>query len=135
MWPQCTTPAPNGAGANLHEKTHTPAAQITHRQERSHPPLTALDPAVGASQTLSGSAMLRPAHQTVAVLVLEARPARTSFVSPDRRWSRRTQRPYTHLFPSDVEAPIGRLEDIRARSLAVQARPNDRSHGIEIGGG
>ena len=40
---------------------------------------------------------------------------------------------YTHLFPSDVEALIGRLEDIRARSLAAQSQPNDRSRGIELG--
>ena len=41
---------------------------------------------------------------------------------------------YTHLFPSDVEALIGRLEDIRARNLAAQPRPKDRSRGIELGG-
>ena len=41
---------------------------------------------------------------------------------------------YTHLFPSDVEALIGRLEDIRARNLAAQPRPNERSRGIELGG-
>jgi integrase len=41
---------------------------------------------------------------------------------------------YTHLFPSDVEALIGRLEDIRARNLAAQPRPNERSQGIELGG-
>jgi integrase len=41
---------------------------------------------------------------------------------------------YTHLFPSDVEALIGRLEDIRARSLAAQPRPNNRTRVIELGG-
>jgi integrase len=41
---------------------------------------------------------------------------------------------YTHLFPSDVEALIGRLEGIRARNLAAQPRPNERSRGIDIGG-
>jgi integrase len=41
---------------------------------------------------------------------------------------------YTHLFPSDIEALIGRLEDIRARSLAAQPRPKDRTRGIELGG-
>ena len=41
---------------------------------------------------------------------------------------------YTHLFPSDVEALIGRLEDIRARNLAAQPRPNERNRGIELGG-
>jgi len=41
---------------------------------------------------------------------------------------------YTHLFPSDVEALVRRLEDIRARSLAAQPRPRDRSRGIELGG-
>jgi integrase len=41
---------------------------------------------------------------------------------------------YTHLFPSDVEALIGRLEDIRARNLAAQPRPRDRVPGIDIGG-
>ncbi len=41
---------------------------------------------------------------------------------------------YTHLFPSDIEALIGRLEDVRARSLAAQPRPRDRSHGLELGG-
>lgn len=41
---------------------------------------------------------------------------------------------YTHLFSSDVEALIGRLEDIRARNLAAQPRPNERNRGIELGG-
>ena len=41
---------------------------------------------------------------------------------------------YTHLFPSDVEALIGRLEDIRTRNLAAQPRPNERTPGIELGG-
>ncbi|MDH3539409.1 MAG: site-specific integrase [Acidimicrobiia bacterium] len=41
---------------------------------------------------------------------------------------------YTHLFPSDIEALVGRLEDIRARSLAAQTRPNKRSRGLELGG-
>ena len=41
---------------------------------------------------------------------------------------------YTHLFPSDIEALIGRLEDIRAQSLAAQSRPRNRSQGIELGG-
>ena len=41
---------------------------------------------------------------------------------------------YTHLFPSDVEALVRRLEDIRARSLAAQPRPRNRSRGIELGG-
>jgi integrase len=41
---------------------------------------------------------------------------------------------YTHLFPSDVEALVGRLDDIRARSLAAPPRPKRRSHGIELGG-
>jgi len=41
---------------------------------------------------------------------------------------------YTHLFPSDVDDLIRRLTDIRARSLAAQPRPNDRSRGIELGG-
>ncbi len=33
---------------------------------------------------------------------------------------------YTHLFPSDVDDLIRRLDDIRARSLAAQPRPRDR---------
>jgi len=41
---------------------------------------------------------------------------------------------YTHLFPSDIEALVGRLEDIRARSLAAQSRPDERTRGIELGG-
>jgi hypothetical protein len=41
---------------------------------------------------------------------------------------------YTHLFPSDVEALIGRLEGIRAQSLAAQPRPNERNRGIDLGG-
>jgi hypothetical protein len=41
---------------------------------------------------------------------------------------------YTHLFPSDVEALIGRMEDIRTRNLAAQPRPNERPRGIDIGG-
>jgi integrase len=41
---------------------------------------------------------------------------------------------YTHLFPSDIDHLIRRLEDIRARSPAAQPRPNDRTRGIELGG-
>jgi integrase len=41
---------------------------------------------------------------------------------------------YTHLFPSDVDALIRRLDDIRARNLAAQTRPNERTRGIEFGG-
>jgi hypothetical protein len=41
---------------------------------------------------------------------------------------------YTHLFPFDIEALVGRLEDIRARGLAAQPRPRDRSRAIELGG-
>ncbi len=41
---------------------------------------------------------------------------------------------YTHLFPSDVDDLVRRLDDIRARSLAAPPRPRDRSHGIELGG-
>ncbi len=41
---------------------------------------------------------------------------------------------YTHLFPSDVDALIRRLDDIRARNLAAQTRPNERTQGIEFGG-
>jgi integrase len=41
---------------------------------------------------------------------------------------------YTHLFPSDVDDLVRRLTDIRARSLAAQPRPNDRTRGIELGG-
>ncbi|HSF86639.1 MAG TPA: site-specific integrase, partial [Acidimicrobiia bacterium] len=41
---------------------------------------------------------------------------------------------YTHLFPSDIEALVGRLEDIRARNLAAQPRPRDQTRGIDIGG-
>jgi len=41
---------------------------------------------------------------------------------------------YTHLLPSDVEALIGRLEDIRARNLAAQPPPSERSQGTDIGG-
>jgi integrase len=41
---------------------------------------------------------------------------------------------YTHLFPSDVDDLVRRLTDIRARSLAAQPRPRDRSRGIELGG-
>ena len=41
---------------------------------------------------------------------------------------------YTHIFPSDVDALVERLEDIRARGLAAQPRPRDRSRGLELGG-
>jgi hypothetical protein len=41
---------------------------------------------------------------------------------------------YTHLFPSDVDALVRRLDDIRARNLAAQTRPRDQSRGIELGG-
>jgi hypothetical protein len=41
---------------------------------------------------------------------------------------------YTHLFPSDIDALVGRLNDIRARNLAAQTRPNERTRGIEIDG-
>ena len=41
---------------------------------------------------------------------------------------------YTHLFPSDVDDLVRRLDDIRAQSLAAPPRPRDRSHGIELGG-
>jgi hypothetical protein len=41
---------------------------------------------------------------------------------------------YTHLFPAEVDALIRRLDDIRARNLAAQTRPNERTRGIEFGG-
>jgi integrase len=41
---------------------------------------------------------------------------------------------YKHLFPSDVDDLVRRLDDIRARSLAAPPRPRDRSRGIELGG-
>ena len=41
---------------------------------------------------------------------------------------------YTHLFPSDVDTLARRLDDIRARSLAAQPRPNERTREIEFGG-
>jgi integrase len=41
---------------------------------------------------------------------------------------------YTHLFPSNVGALIRRLDDIRARNLAAQTRPNEHTQGIEFGG-
>ena len=41
---------------------------------------------------------------------------------------------YTHLFPSDIDALVRRIDDIRARNLAAQTRPNDPTRGIEIGG-
>jgi len=41
---------------------------------------------------------------------------------------------YTHLFPSDVDALIRWLDDIRARNLAAHTRPRDQSRGIELGG-
>jgi len=41
---------------------------------------------------------------------------------------------YTHLFPSDVDELVRRLEDVRARGLAAQRRPSDRSRGIDRGG-
>ncbi len=37
-------------------------------------------------------------------------------------------------FPSDVDALVRRLEDIRARNLTAQPRPRDQSRGIELGG-
>jgi integrase len=40
---------------------------------------------------------------------------------------------YTHLFPSDVDTLARRLEDIRARNLAAQTRPNEHRRGIEFG--
>ena len=40
---------------------------------------------------------------------------------------------YTHLFPSDVDDLVRRLDDIRARNLAAQTRPRDQSLGIELG--
>ena len=41
---------------------------------------------------------------------------------------------YTHLFPSDVDDLVRRLDDIRARSLAAPPRPRDRPRGLELGG-
>jgi integrase len=41
---------------------------------------------------------------------------------------------YTHLFPSDVDDLVRRLDDIRTRNLAAQTRPNERTRGIELGG-
>ena len=41
---------------------------------------------------------------------------------------------YTHLFPSDVDDLVQRLDDIRIRNLAAQTRPNERTRGIELGG-
>jgi hypothetical protein len=41
---------------------------------------------------------------------------------------------YTHLFPSDVDALVRRLDDARARDLATPPRPNERTRGIELGG-
>lgn len=41
---------------------------------------------------------------------------------------------YTHLFASDVDDLVRRLDDIRTRNLAAQTRPNDRTRGIELGG-
>ncbi len=41
---------------------------------------------------------------------------------------------YTHLFPSHIDALIRRLDDIRARNLAAQTRPNDPTRGLELGG-
>ncbi len=41
---------------------------------------------------------------------------------------------YTHLFPSDVDALIRRLDDIRARNRAAQTRLTDQSRGIDLGG-
>jgi hypothetical protein len=41
---------------------------------------------------------------------------------------------YTHLFPSDVDDLVRRLDDIRARNLAAHTRPRDQSRGIELGG-
>jgi integrase len=41
---------------------------------------------------------------------------------------------YTHLFPSDIDQLIRRLDDIRARTPAAQLRPNDRTRGIGLDG-
>jgi len=41
---------------------------------------------------------------------------------------------YTHLFPSDIDALIRRLDDIRTQNLAAQTRPNDHTRGLELGG-
>ena len=41
---------------------------------------------------------------------------------------------YTHLFPSDIDALVRRLDDIRTRNLAAHTRPNDPTRGIELGG-
>jgi len=41
---------------------------------------------------------------------------------------------YTHLFPSDVDDLVRRLDDIRTRNLAAQTRPRERTRGIELGG-
>ncbi|MFO7547359.1 MAG: site-specific integrase [Acidimicrobiia bacterium] len=41
---------------------------------------------------------------------------------------------YTHLFPSDVDDLVKRLDDIRTRNAAAPPRPKDRSRGIELGG-
>ena len=49
-------------------------------------------------------------------------------------WARRDHDRYTHLFPSDIDALVRRLDDIRARNLAAQTRPRDQSRGIELGG-
>jgi integrase len=40
---------------------------------------------------------------------------------------------YTHLFPSDVDDLVRRLDDIQARNLAAPPRPRDQSRGIELG--
>ena len=41
---------------------------------------------------------------------------------------------YTHLFPSDIDALIRRLDDIRTQNLTAQTRPNDHTRGLELGG-
>ena len=40
---------------------------------------------------------------------------------------------YTHLFPSDIDALVRRLDDIWARNLTAQTRPNERTRGLELG--
>ncbi len=40
---------------------------------------------------------------------------------------------YTHLFPSETDALVGRLEDVRARALAAQRRPSDGPRVIGLG--
>ncbi len=40
----------------------------------------------------------------------------------------------THRFPSDVDALIRRLDDIRTRDLAAHTRPNELTQGIDFAG-